>query len=221
MPGTESTGMPHNPAREVWAFALLMGAMALLVFQFTRDPATYNRSDNFWYVPTAQSLRADGDVELRAQYDALIRDTASWNWMSIETPKGRVNYFGFGTSVLVLPVVALGNPLHADLPPGDRDAAIAALAARVLAAISVGLLLVAAAALGASLPQAVLLAAILTVAPPTSPCMRVACGRTMPSCSASWWPSSFWRGRRTGGGSRLCRWPSPSTAGRRRRSPWP
>jgi len=23
--------MPHNPAREVWAFALLMGAMALLV----------------------------------------------------------------------------------------------------------------------------------------------------------------------------------------------
>lgn len=166
MPGTESTGVPHTPAREVWAFALLMGAIALLVFQFTRDPATYNRSDNFWYVPTAQSLLADGDVELRGQYDALIRETASWNWMSIETPTGRVNYFGFGTSVLVLPVVALGNHLHADLPPGERDAAIAALAARVLAAISVGLLLVAAAALGASLPQAVLLAAILAVATP-------------------------------------------------------
>lgn len=40
MPGTESTGVPHSLARDVWAFALLMSAVALLVFQFTRDPAT-------------------------------------------------------------------------------------------------------------------------------------------------------------------------------------
>lgn len=163
---------PHTPprrhlsTREVWGFALLLSTVTFLVYQFTRDPAAYNRGDNYWYVPTAQSLLADGDVDLRGQYDEVIRDTASWNWMSIDTPNGRVNYFGFGTSLLILPVVAAGNALYAALPPADRDDAIAALAARVLAALSVGLMVAAAATLGASAAQAVFLAALFAVATP-------------------------------------------------------
>lgn len=146
------------------AAILVLGSFA--VFAGTDEPATYNASDNYWYVPTAQSLIADGDFDLRQQYSALIAETRDWNWMSVDLNGGRYNYFGFGTSVLILPVVTAGNRIYRADRGFDRDLRIAALAARVIAAVSVGALFLVAWQLSRRRGLAAALACLFAVATP-------------------------------------------------------
>lgn len=121
--------------------AMIATIASFMLYSFTVEPEEYNTSDNYWYVPTSQCLLADGTFDLSGRYKDVINRVKSWNWMVVQVHGGWYNYFAPGTSLVILPVVAVGNIVYGDTSGIDCDFKIAALAARVLAALSTGLML--------------------------------------------------------------------------------
>lgn len=165
MLATERTA-PYPPRGAPAVAALLVFGASLLLYLGTVEPPVLNAADNLWYVPTAQSLLADGNFELLGQYAEVLASAPTEDQRAMTLTAGRFNYFGFGPSVAVVPLVALGNTLSAEPPGLGRDMWIAAMAARVLAALSVGVLLLLVFRLTADVPMAIGLAVAFAVATP-------------------------------------------------------
>ena len=102
-------------------------------------PSLANASDPILIVPTTLSLLRDGDLELSELGDAI--DPGHYAVVHLDGLP--YNRYPIGTSLLILPIVWLADRL---LPPSDTPMAhafaIAAIAGKVLAALSVALLFV-------------------------------------------------------------------------------
>lgn len=132
---------PFSDSRRMLASAGVLLAIFLVharVYSKATVPAIYNHGDNFWYVPTAQSLLHHGSFDLTADYAGTIEEErAHGNWMVVSVNGRNLNYYPAGTSLLALPIVILGNLRFASVPAGmERDFLIAAFVARVLAILS-------------------------------------------------------------------------------------
>lgn len=114
--------------------AALLFLVALLAYgQLGRTGRNTQFGDNYWYMPTAFSLIAEGSTSL--DHVAGIRPAAGDGDARL-TPRGWVNYFPLGTSLLALPAAALSQLWELDV------LAAAALAASSIAALAVALLFV-------------------------------------------------------------------------------
>lgn len=143
------------------ACALALFVLSLAVYWLVHAPDEYNRSDPLLIVPTSLSLLHDGDLDL-SEYAAEV-DPEFYGITFVDGHS--YNRYPIGTSLLVLPIVWVADRV---LPPAPtplthvRD--IAAVAAKILAALSVALLFVVLRALRATLGVAVALALVFAFA---------------------------------------------------------
>ena len=124
-------------------------------------PTVGNASDNYWYVPSSISLLHEGNLEL-SEYNELIQDRSSYG---IVRYRGLpYNLFPFGTSLITLPLVVLGEFLFHNTDQITHFFAIAAFTAKVLAALSAAFLFVTVLRLTDSLPLSLFLSIVFAFA---------------------------------------------------------
>ncbi len=146
--------------------AAVLFCATYLAYASTVEPKIYNLSDNFWYVPTAQSLINDGNLELWDEY-ADVPEAAPRLWSLHPIDGGWYNYFPAGTSVLIVPVVLAGDIYfdHRGVSFGvARDQELARHAAALLASLSVLLLFGISQSLGVSTAWGLILASTFAFA---------------------------------------------------------
>ncbi len=131
-----------------WIPHLALFALSLFVYRLAETPAWANRLDNHWYVPTSLSLLAEGNAEL-SEYRGIEGFRRSYRIKRIKDLD--YNYFPIGTSLVTLPVVALGALIYAETPQPEKASRIADLSADVMAALAVVVFFLIARLLGSGL----------------------------------------------------------------------
>ncbi len=120
-----------------------------------------NASDNYWYVPTSLSLLREGNFEL-SEYPKLLEQHESG------TRRVRGKYyllFPVGTPLITIPFVYVGTLVFADAPsPQLKMYRIAALSAKLTAALSATLLFVLLLRLTGSMRQSLFFSALFAFA---------------------------------------------------------
>ncbi len=130
-------------------------------------PGARNGGDNIWYVPTARNLLRNGTAELSGYADDLRKMDPATVWINelrddprlVVVGASRYMFHPPGTAFLVLPFVPIGDYLY-DRTSNLvlRSMQVAELAAKLVAAVAVGLLFWLALQLGESQAMAAFLA---------------------------------------------------------------
>jgi len=121
-----------------WVTAAGLGIFVTLVYFLVRVPQSDNVGDNFWYVPTAESLLKEGNPEL-SEYKPWFGGSATDP--RITQVGGRYyNLFPLGTSVLAAPLVLIGEHLAGNRTEPIRSLFLASFSAKVLAGLAVSLM---------------------------------------------------------------------------------
>jgi len=135
-------GLFAYPYRRTLAVqALGLFGVVTLAYFMVKAPETQNVGDNILYVPSAQSLLREGNFD--------VDEYSGWFQADPETYFGKVrsafehkyNFLPVGTSIVILPLVFLGDILFPnDALSLSKNLAIAAASAKLLAALSVALM---------------------------------------------------------------------------------
>lgn len=121
--------------------------LALVVYRMVTIPATVNRLDNEWYVPTSLSLIEEGNAEL-SEFMEIKGFRRSYRIHRLDDQV--YNFYPIGTSLVILPLVAVGQEIYRDVPHPKKSRLLADLIADLLAATSVALFFLVALDLGVS-----------------------------------------------------------------------
>ncbi|MFT5124182.1 MAG: hypothetical protein ACI9QL_001305 [Candidatus Omnitrophota bacterium] len=137
------------------------------------------RSDNFWYVPTAMSLLAEGNIELsefRPELEALIPDNPFLTeYLDAETDYriyelssgGLVNHYTIGNALAAVPLLPILNWRYRNVENRIwRSMLITPLLAKIYAAASVALFFIVARCLTRKTWQVVALTVLFALASP-------------------------------------------------------
>jgi hypothetical protein len=161
-----------------WGQAMLAGLLAFAVYVPVELTWRMNTGDSFWYVPTAMSLLAEGNLELsefRGPVEELVPIKQSVKPFDsdrrIEVVDGKVyNYYNLYTGIVSAPLVAFGNFWYrAETQPIRRALLIGPLVAKVFAALSVALVFWLALSFSGSVRQGALIAFVFALASPHFP----------------------------------------------------
>jgi len=133
----------------------------LIIYLSVHVPDNGNLSDNYWYVPTSLSLLKEGNLEL-SEYSKLLEQHESG------TRRVRGKYyllFPVGTPLLTIPFVFAATLVHGDVPSLQLQMfRIAALSAKLTAALSVAPLFVLLFRLTGSMRQSLFFSALFAFA---------------------------------------------------------
>ena len=116
----------------------------IVIYKQANATTVYNHGDNFWYIPTAQSLIHHRSLNLAFDYSEEIeKERQNDNWMVMRSANGDAdgwyNYFPPGPAVLSIPVVMIFDLFRPGLPSPpslERDFEMAARSARFIAIAS-------------------------------------------------------------------------------------
>jgi len=121
----------------IWAAGV--GLVVTAVYFAVPIPQTANVGDNFWYVPTSESLLRDHDLEL-SEYKNTF-GVPPHDWRIKQTERGFYSVFPFGTSLIAAPLVFLGRNFTGDHDSEpDRSLFLAAFTGRLLAGLAAGIM---------------------------------------------------------------------------------
>lgn len=174
-PGPSPCRPLHRSPWKKGILALLLAALAWLIYAQVRLPSIYNGGDNLWTVPTALNVARHGRYDLEPYREAITRQPAENVWINnldldprVVTTNGRPLIFHpAGVVFAVLPMVTaytLWHPPEAD--PLAEAIALTPRLAHLVAALSVGLLFLLLLEVGASWKQSFVLALVFALATP-------------------------------------------------------
>lgn len=158
--------------RAVWAKVLAVGAAYFLFLLPWDHPGNFAfTADSMFYIPTSLSLleRGDLDVDEFGGRDSAARFAGEYR---VRQGVGGhfFNHYAVGTSLVSLPVAALGNWLYDTVPDSlERSRSISFVAARFLSAGTVALMFLVLLSLGTGTGWALAGAAVFGLATPHVP----------------------------------------------------
>jgi hypothetical protein len=147
---------------------ILVSSVALLVYSQVKLPEMSQGGDNMWYIPQVFSLITEQNIDLN-EYEARIKAV---NHAAVITVKGReLCYFPYGSVLINYPLTLITKNLfdcrlsteNERLSCADR---VAAINAKIIASISVGLIFLIVLHITSSMKQSLLFAFIFAFASP-------------------------------------------------------